>query len=188
MIEKITKAISALIPFLAAYPSWVRVLFSVWVLLSAVLLLALVLARLPGAPAASADAPPPADRQPSDEPLWLSIDGVGLFGELEGGKVKVTAKVNGLEYHYPSLEGIEWLEVGPTMSAQQFRLPRAREGYDIRFTMVVKKDDETVRMVSQSTDHFSTTPFRGRYRLHRVGEENTRMPSVGAEIEYSAKE
>lgn len=45
MIEKLLRAIGALSPFLAAYPTWVRVVFALWVLLSAVLLLSFLLAR-----------------------------------------------------------------------------------------------------------------------------------------------
>ena len=188
MIEKVTKGISALIPFLAAYPPWVKVLFSAWVLLSAALLLALLLARGTAVNRTSENNSHPAASESGSRPLWFSIDGVDLFGGLEGGKVKVVAKINGLEYRYPSLEGVEWMEVGPTMSSQQFRLPRAEEGYSVRFTMTLKKNGETVRLVSQRTDHFAKAPFHGRYSVYRVGEENSRAASVDAQIEYTARE
>jgi hypothetical protein len=187
MIEKLTKGISALVPFLAAYPAWVKAMFSAWVLLSAALLLALLLARGPNAQASNAQ-DSSNDAEASGEPLWLSIDGVDLFGKIDSGKVKVTAKVNGIEYQYPSLEGIEWMEVGPTMSSQQFRVPRANGGYNIRFTMVVRHEGNDIKMVSQRTEHFNTAPFNGRYRLYRIGEENTRGATVEAEIEYSVRE
>lgn len=188
MIEKLTKGISALIPFLAAYPPWVKVLFSAWVLLSAALLLALLLARGTMANTATDNDSSAAAPESVSKPLWFSIDGVDLFGGLEGGKVKVVANINGLEYRYPSLEGVEWMEVSPTMSSQQFRLPRAEDGYSVRFTMTLKKNGEVVRLVSQRTDHFDTPPFNGRYSVYRVGEENTRSASVEAQIEYTARE
>ena len=187
MVEKLTKGISSLVPFLAAYPAWVKVMFSAWVLLSAALLLAFLLAR---SPSAQASDPQDASKaiEASGEPLWLSIDGVDLFGRMDRGKVKVTAKVNGIEYQYPSLEGVEWMEVGPTMSSQQFRIPRAKDGYNVRFSMLVRLEGNDIKMVSQRTEHFNTAPFKGRYRLHRLGKENTRAATVEAEIAYSARE
>lgn len=116
------------------------------------------------------------------------MEGVDVFSGFEGAKVKVTAKVNGLEYRYPSLEGVEWMEVSPTMSSQQFRLPRFQHGYDVRFTMILRKHGEEIRMVSQQTDHFEAAPFHGRYSLYEVGAEATRSGGIGAQIRYSAKD
>lgn len=212
MLDKLIEGISSLAPFLASYPPWVRILFSFWFLLTAVMLLAFVLARSPvasvpedpagragngtpadGAPAeaapveaAPADGAPsaPAEETPTTGSIWFSLEGVELYGPLEGGKVRVTATVNGLEYTYPSLEGIEWAAVGPEMSTQQFRVPGARSGYRIRFSMLVRKDGEDVRMVSQETDTASGLPFSSEYELYEVGEEATRAPHVGAVIRY----
>jgi hypothetical protein len=44
-MKKILETITAIAPFLAPYPTWVKVLISIWVILSAVVMLSLILAR-----------------------------------------------------------------------------------------------------------------------------------------------
>jgi hypothetical protein len=47
MLDKITKGLSVIIPFLAVYPLWVKIFVAIWIMLSAVLLISLLLARPP---------------------------------------------------------------------------------------------------------------------------------------------
>jgi len=117
--------------------------------------------------------------------VWLIVKGVELVLPLgESPRVKVTARVNGSEYVYPSLEGVEWMRVGPEMSAQRFRIPEAKSGYDVRFTMIVDDGNERVRMVSMNTNYIDQLPSSSGYSLYRVDDEATRGASVVAVVKY----
>ena len=45
MIDKFLNGINTLAPFLAAYPIWIKGMFAIWVIFSAVLLVALILGK-----------------------------------------------------------------------------------------------------------------------------------------------
>ena len=47
MGDKFISALTTFIPFIGAYPSWVKILFSVWILLTAAVLLSFIFARHP---------------------------------------------------------------------------------------------------------------------------------------------
>ena len=187
MIKQITEGVATLAPFLADYPPWVKFLFVTWVGLSATLLVSLILAR-PSQATTGASSTTGTGNGKSPAPVWLEIKGVELFGTSSGGKVKVTAKINGVEYRYPSLEGVEWMEVGPEMSHQQFRVPRARDDYQVRFVMTLRSHGHDYEMVSQQTDYVRTLPHEGLYSLYRVGEERTRSAGIEAEVKYALHE
>jgi hypothetical protein len=130
VVDQLTKGISSLAPFLEPYSSWVKVLFSLWVLLTAILLLSLILAR-PSRDKGSEQLPAVGDTR--HDAVWLTIKRAELYGPLAGAEIRVTAKVNGTEFTYPTLEGVEWLGVGPQMASQQFRIPPATQ-YELQFT------------------------------------------------------
>jgi hypothetical protein len=180
MIEKLTRLVDTLVPFLAAYPSWVRVTFSLWVLLSAVLLLGLLLARQPDArrdvPESTGNARNSMESKPMQEDAstsrdaWLIITGVRIFGLDSSGepRVRVTATVNGVRYTYPSGTEAKWVRLGPDMSNQRFLLPPTKEGYNIRFSMEGVYQEQPFKMISQSEKFVKvkSIPFEGSYSLH----------------------
>ena len=105
----------------------------------------------------------------------MVIDGLEFFSALDGAQVRVVANVNGTEFVYPSRAGVKWLEVGPSMSSQVFRLPPARERYIIRFEAMVRvparggapeRRGQLKSVREDVVDIAKGIPFSGRYVLH----------------------
>jgi hypothetical protein len=183
-MEKIIKTISDLAPFLASYPSWLKVLFSIWIFLGAVLFVGFVLAKQQS---------PSTDKQQSNninntitEENKLIIRGVKAYEfQNESVKVKVIATVNGIKYVYPSGTKAEWLEIGKNMSAQSFILPPTKNSYDISFTMVTLHEGKEIEMISQWVESIKNLPFNGEYELHAYHPASkTRSGNVSASILY----
>jgi len=94
------KFIGNLLPFLAPYPAWVKIAFSVAVLAVAIGIVGLIVA----APA------PPGGVSPRNSEAYLIIKGVSLTGNTHAA-VRVKAIVNPgeantKEYWYPTVEGV----------------------------------------------------------------------------------
>jgi hypothetical protein len=79
----------------------------------------------------------PVNPQTAEPTAWLTIKGVTIFGHAENVYVRVIATVNGVEYIYPSLSGVKWLEAGPEMAPQTFQIP-VRDTYRIRLTATLR--------------------------------------------------
>jgi hypothetical protein len=167
--------------FIASYPLWARIMAGGGIALTFFTLL--LVPRTGGSPK-SLDV--------SDRP-WLIVKGVEFFGNYAGAQVKVTAFVNDTEFVYPSLAGVEWLEVGPTMAAQQFRLPPAGpNGYEIRFNMIVRERASDEPNTFLYRDSFTSVqrvfvkalPANGEYKLHLL-RNAVRGPGVDAVIRFS---
>ena len=176
-MERVIKLINAVAPFLAVYPVWVRGVFCLWIFVSAILLTSLVLAKRTSTPENTANM-----ESPESSP-YLVIGPIEKYGDLPGERYRVIATVNGTEFTYPSGTSAKWLEIGPQMSRQRFKVPRSSNGYDISFRMIAAGDPE-IEFVSQWTEHVDSIPFRGSYSLHELGQGETRGPGVGAAIEY----
>ena len=112
--------------------------------------------------------------------MVLDIGPVTLFGVHASSAARVRATVNGTEFQYPSMRGIEWLEVGPQMSHQQFRLPDA-PSFEVRFGMELDSGEE---LMSLHTDFVDDLPYSGSYVLHEV-ESGKRSLGVSAEVSYA---
>lgn len=180
-MTKFFETLNSFIPFLDQYPHWVKILFASWILLSSILLMSFVLARSPDTD--SSNVVPIAGIETEQE-VWLVIKNAELFGtSLSGGHIRVTAIVNQNEYDYPSLAGVEWLEVGPQMSSQQFKIPTRDEGYEVRFSMRLKNGEEIIKLESQETLHIQDLPNEGGFNLHKVN-EGVRSASVSARVNY----
>ena len=117
----------------------------------------------------------------------LKLKGVELFPPSDSASVKVSAFVNGTKFTYPSIGGVEWLQVAPSMSGQTFRLPKT-EHYEIRFEMLKKEQgiSEAAKLLSQETISFGKGSVEGRYRLFGFDPASrTRSGQISAEIIYS---
>jgi len=117
----------------------------------------------------------------------LRIDGVELFPESDSAEIQISAFVNGTEFRYPSVAGVEWLKVAPSMSGQTFKLPKA-ETYELRIEMRKRQppDSQLARLVSQETVTLREVPFSGTYRLHGFDpSSSTRSGQVSAEVKFS---
>jgi hypothetical protein len=136
MIETLTKWVGLLAPFMAPYPSWVKIAFSIFVLSGATWFIGLVVAAPTTQKVAEPVTPQVAEavNPPAAAPTaWLTIKGVTIFGYTDDVYIRVTATVNDVEYTYPSLSGVKWLQVGPEMAPQTFQIP-VRDTYRIRFS------------------------------------------------------
>ena len=185
-MEKVIKTIETLAPFLAAYPLWVKALFSVLCMLGLILFLSLVLAK-PPAPK-SVVATETAAKKPVPGESWLVIKGVRAYElqHAEGLAVRVIADVNGIEFVYPSGTQAKWLEIGPNMSPQKFRLPSSTTGYEVSFKMVTKYQGQETYMISQWKESIKELPFEGEYNLHDYHPaSDTRSGTVSATVIYA---
>ncbi|MEO8123386.1 MAG: toll/interleukin-1 receptor domain-containing protein [Burkholderiales bacterium] len=118
---------------------------------------------------------------PQAKSTYLRIEGITAFNLIPTATVRVTAHVNGTPFHYPSLAGIDWLDVAPTMSSQTFRLPAAAK-YEIRFEMETKGNRDLptgVPYVSQETILVDRFPFKGEYNVFQARREGTTMSRAG---------
>ena len=124
----------------------------------------------------------------------MVIEGSEFFAARTGAQVRVMANVNGTEFIYPSRAGVEWLEIGPAMSAQVFRLPQTRERYIIRFEASVRvpaapgepETAGTLKSVKEDIVNIAEDiPFSGRYTLHTFDPVHmARSASAEAELLY----
>lgn len=171
-------ALESAIKFLTSYPAWARGLALAGVLVS---VLTLVFApRTPSSSPSDASEPSAAKRR-----YWLSIEGVEVFGQ-EDAQIQVTIDVNGTTFVYPSLAGVKWAEVGPTMSSQQFQLPPGQLPLRLRFSALLRTSGKSpVELVSQRTVVVDQLPADGEYILHKRNEEGVRAAAVSAAVRYS---
>jgi len=181
-------SIEEVVRFAGSYPAWARV--------TVCLCLAIAALTLFLAPRTTSAGPEP---KKDADGHWLVVEGVEVYGAELGWKkvVKVTAEVNGVSYVYPTLPGVEWLEPGPDMSPQRFKLPEVRNGYDVRFSMVARdagdlterpqknKNPEGLAYDFASVDsvHVSSFPFSGQYTLHAV-KWQARSAAPGASVKF----
>jgi hypothetical protein len=108
--------------------------------------------------------------------IWLCIDGVESYEYHDSSDVRIKAIVNGVEFVYPSVGGVEWLGIGPSMAGQVYRLPRTRDVYRVRFEAQTKwtnpeYDDYTEYSHFKSVkeviiDPKEDVPFEERYLLY----------------------
>ncbi|HUP62691.1 MAG TPA: hypothetical protein VNA69_19980 [Thermoanaerobaculia bacterium] len=168
-------ALEGLQKFFASYPAWARVVAGAGL---ATTFFTLLLAPR----GVSGTEPKPA------EDAWLIVKGVEMYGPYRDAQVKVTAIVNGTEYLYPSVPGVDWLAVGPTMAPQQFKLPRpGPDGYEIRFNMLLRESarPEAERSYTSVKSAFvRSLPFDGGYELHLV-QRGVRGHGVAGKVRFS---
>jgi hypothetical protein len=187
---KILESLSSLIPFLEPYPSWVKVLFSTWVILTATFFISLILAKPSTAPV-----PEPRDKigttpnspnqeETGNQRIWLIIEGVDAYG-IGNPPVKVIANVNGTKYVYPTLDGIEWMEVRSSMASQKFLLPIA-DKYEISFSMKMRNGHQVTDFVSVNSVTVNASDaksFNSQYNLYSKS-GLTRSGSVSASVRF----
>jgi hypothetical protein len=162
------------------------VVFSAWVILTATFIIGLALGK-PSAPETgnmNGSTPNPPGRETEDQRIWLVVEGVDAY-EIENAVVKVVANVNGTKYVYPTLEGIEWMEVGPSMAPQKFLLPKANK-YEISFSMKVRQGNRVRDFVSVEKISVKATDaksFSSQYDLHSK-DGGVRAASVSAAVRF----
>jgi hypothetical protein len=170
VLDNLTKWVSTLAPFLAPYPAWVKAAFVIFVLSGAAWFVGLVIA-----PTATSEKPPS-----SGETAWLTIKGVTAFGSY-GDDIRVTATVNGINYIYPTLPGVTWMEIGPDMAPQIFQIP-VRELYSVRFSAQTKGGSSLASVEEQRV--VGTTDGIKAYGLRGVS-GGVRSAPVAVEVRYT---
>ena len=168
-------SIENLVKFLNSYPSWAKILMLACIAVS--------VATLVFAPRTSLEAQ--AQDKPQAGGTVLRMLGVVLFPSNPDVAVQVTAYVNGTPFRYPSLAGVEWLKVGPSMSSQTFQLPKS-DKYEVRFEMVMKGSSSatTGHFVSQQVVTVTKLPHGAEYNVYRK-EGVTRSASVEAAVRFT---
>lgn len=168
-------ALESLIKFISSYPTWAKALvFGNLICIAATLVFA---------PRVVSEPRP--DKQ--SDAYQLRIDRVELFPPSNSAVVQVLAIANGTKFKYPSIGGVEWLKVAPTMAGQTFRLPLA-DRYEIRFEMLKKEEGTSgeAKLLSVETISFAGGSTKGRYALHGFDPASrTRSGEISAEIIYS---
>jgi hypothetical protein len=114
--------------------------------------------------------------------VFLKIQRVRLFPPDANAEIQVFAFVNGTQYRYPSVAGIEWLKVGPSMSPGSFEIPSSNT-YEVRFEAAVR-DLPPERLVSQEILEISHLPYSKEYALYKTM-MTTRDASVSAIVQFS---
>lgn len=120
---------------------------------------------------------------------WLIFRGVDLFDRFPNAQVRVIANVNDTTFTYPTLPGVEWLGIGPTMAPQQFRLPPpGPHGYRIRFEMLLRRlpeyPEDVNTLKSTETVFITSLPVERTYSLHLV-DGNVRAPAIVAVVNFT---
>ncbi len=158
--------------FLSSYPVWAKLLM---LAAAGVIVAVLVLAR------PATDATVTAKGRPT-----LCIKGVRLFPHDEKASVQVTAIVNDIQFKYPSIGGVQWLEVADDMSEQCFDLPPAQR-YKVRFTMKIRVGARISDAVSQTEVVLRDTPVTNQeYPLYYLElEYHTHTGPIKAVVVYS---
>jgi hypothetical protein len=179
------ETIENIIKFLSLYPRWAKFLI--------VGCISVIGGTLIYAPRSAEDAPVEAFAISSTKAYVLVIEGVLTFSQPGNADVRVTAFVNGMQFRYPTVAGVEWMGVDPNggpMTHESFRLPRAGE-YEIRFEMESRDrvSGQIERCVSQQTITIDKTPFEGHYEVFPLNRVTRAHESgVVAEISFSIEE
>jgi hypothetical protein len=172
--------VEAIIKFVGTYPAWAKV-----AMLAGLILIVGVALLSPRNPI-DAQAEPTSNGTIPNKTV-LKIHGVSDRGLPPDASVRVTAIVNGKTYVYPSLAGVDWLDVGATMSSQTFDLPIASR-YEVRFEMDLKGSGASKRYVSQETIEVPAVPYTGEYRLYPTKADSagvSRGLAPGASVRFS---
>jgi hypothetical protein len=172
------EAVDTIFKFITSYPAWARILI--------VISLAVIVLTLTLVPRGTSDAKAKeASLMDKDDQAWLIVDGVDLYDPYGEPQIKLHINVNGTKFVYPTLDGVEWLGVGPTMASQQFSLPGPGiNGYEIQMQMYVKgKGGGTYDLRSVRKVFVQEVPFAGRYNLHTVN-DGSRDPGISASVRF----
>lgn len=178
MLENLTKWVGDFVPFIAPYPTWVKLAFSVFVLSGATCFIGLILAA--PSPTRTAEITSSIPPDTAARTAWMTITGITGYGRLKGAGVRVTATVNGTEYIYPSLPGVDWLQIGPEMAPQTFQIP-VRDVYAVRFSANVRDGTELVSVQEQYVQ--GSTSGIMTYGVHELDQGQRNAP-VSADINY----
>lgn len=119
-----------------------------------------------------------------DQQVFVRIKPIKLFPERPNAEVQLSVFVNGTEYRHPSVGGVEWMKVGPSMSEKIIEVPTASR-YDVRFEMRLREGStlKNQQHMAQQITPIKTLPYSEEYRLYPV-ENKSRAANVSAVVAY----
>lgn len=165
------ETIKSLIEFLNSYPLWAKLL--------AFLGLLITICALIFAPRVTKEKEKDTDKDKSSR-VYLKIQGIKGF-QSNYSEIQIDAFVNGNKFRYPSVAGVEWLEVGPTMSPGIFELPDS-DIYEIRFEGRLRDGHRS--LASQQVLTITKLPYTGEYNLHLV-DKAIRSAAISTRVRFS---
>jgi hypothetical protein len=114
----------------------------------------------------------------------MRVKPIRLFPDKPNADVQLSIFVNGTEYRHPSVAGVEWMKVGPSMSEKIIELPPAAR-YDVRFEMRLREGPtlKTQQQVSQQITPIKALPYSEEYNLYQV-ENKSRAAGISAVVSY----
>lgn len=147
------ETLESILRFLNSYPMWAKVsALGALVAFAAVLTLA-----------------PRADPLPKNKGMVLRLLAVDNRS-LVVGPIQVDIIVNDQTFRYPSLAQVQWMELGPEMTPQTFKLP-VSSVYEVRFELRLRDrvyPKEVKAFASQKTVSVGTFPFHDLYTVYEV--------------------
>ena len=169
--------IESILKLLESYPVWAKAALLLFVGAVAAIL---IFGRVPP------PSPPPPPPPPG--PVFLRIKGINLYPPDPAANIRVQINVNGTEWLFPNIAGVEWMKVGPDMSQKIIRLPNAKS-YHLQFKMVFRYSDIQASNdfpveVEVSGPNAKKLPFEDSYKLYLTSGGTTTSNAL-AEIYYA---
>jgi hypothetical protein len=175
------ETIESILRFAGSYPTWARIL--VLGCLSAIVA-TLLLAPRSGTTQPTKPVAVAGESAKKDQQVFVRVKPIKLFPERPNAEIQLSVFVNGTEYKHPSVGGVEWMKVGPSMSEKIIEVPTASR-YDVRFEMRLREGAtlKTQQHMAQQVTPIKALPYSEEYRLYPV-ENKSRAASVSAVIAY----
>ena len=169
--------IEGILKLLESYPVWAKAALLFLVGGTAAVL---IFGKVPPAP----DPGPPSTMGP----VFLRIKGINLYPPDPTANIRVQINVNGTEWLFPNIAGVEWMKVGPDMSQKIVRLPTATS-YHLQFKMVFRNTDVQASNdfpveVEVTGPNAKKLPFEASYKLYLTAGGTTTSNAI-AEIYYA---
>lgn len=184
------ETIDSFLRFLNSYPTWAKV-----ALACATIAILLILVFAPRDFKLVKGSPEAWDRR-----YFLAIRGIALFPDDPSADVQVVISVNGVEFNFPSTEGVEWMKVGPFMSQKTVEIQQS-ETYAVSFRMMLRcsrtvfagalQSKERVQLPVREIRFANTSlrlivpalPYKAAYDLFEVA-DGVRSAAVRATIRF----
>ena len=175
------ETLESILRFAGSYPMWARIVVLASV---AIVVGTLMLAPRSGSTQPAKSSTAAAEPVKKGQQVFMRIKPIRLFPDKPNAEVQVSIFVNGTEYRHPSVAGVEWMKVGPSMSEKVIELPSAAR-YDVRFEMRLREGPtlKTQQQVSQQITPIKALPYSDEYNLYQV-ENKSRAAGISAVVSY----
>jgi hypothetical protein len=176
------ETVENMLKFIGSYPAWAK---SVVLLALIAVVITLVFSPRAGTTQLTEEADPqPLALSRAEQRVYLKIKAIRLYPNNPEAQVQLSIFVNETEYIHPSVAGVKWMKVGPSMSEKIVELPKA-ERYNIRFELRIRNGSTLRQQIqaSQQVTPVKTLPYAEEYTLYPVS-SGIRAAAVSAVIPY----